>query len=214
MSRLGIFELELTAANMKRSVLPLRFVAILRLYTYIAISNSIALFRFPICLCNAQQYDCLIHRILASANSIQVNHDTSSNNSARHEKHLSLYKHIHCIYYSPLLFSLYISSLVNTYTLPFPSPPLALSHPHLRQTHKQAQHLRIIRGSQPSKRIPTFSSKEAGRTTSRIVSDSDIMQDRIVRIKHRIHKPDRLLASLDALLVDAVEHGGKDGCRG
>ena len=85
--------------------------------------------------------------------------------------------------------------------------PMIMTVQPLRQTHKQLQHLRIIRRPEPRHRIPPRTGLKPTTPTIRITPIRNVIQHLRMLIQHRIHEPDGTLARRRALLVDKRDYG-------
>ena len=96
------------------------------------------------------------------------------------------------------------------------NPSLQMPTPRtLRQSHKNSQHLLIVRRSQPRHRIPSRYGRKPRSPTSLIAARRDIVQHAWIRIECRIEEADSALSAVNALLVDERDDTaqGRRGCR-
>ena len=86
---------------------------------------------------------------------------------------------------------------------------LTLFHQPLRQRLENTQQLRVVRRSQTRHWIPSAHGGKARGPTPLVAPNGDVVERRRVGVDGRIDESDRLLARVDALLIDEGDDGAE-----
>lgn len=115
-----------------------------------------------------------------------------------------------CLSESPSPLPRVPSSPFKTSTTALLSHTLAtLFHQPLRQRLKNTQQFRVVRRSQTRHWVPSAHGGKARCPTPLVAPKGDVVERRRIGVDGRIDESDRLLARIDALLIDEGDDGAE-----